>query len=129
MVRLIVSIVILIVLAVLLIFNGTYMTPVNLFGYHIEKVPVVVVAIVGFVLGVLYSFVLYLMRSLAKWRSSSIKSKDREVRLREKQLNDLADQLTESGGGPSAGAALPQEESPEAPAADRPARRSAKKKR
>jgi uncharacterized integral membrane protein len=47
MARLIVSIVILVVLAVLLIFNGTFMTPVSLFGYRIERVPVVVVAIVS----------------------------------------------------------------------------------
>jgi uncharacterized integral membrane protein len=108
MVRLIISLVILVVLAVLLIFNGTFMTPVNLFGYHIEKVPVVVVAIVGFVFGILYSFVIYFMRFLAKRHSATIKSKDREVRMREqeikekeKNLDTLAEDLADSQGAVS----------------------------
>jgi uncharacterized integral membrane protein len=136
MVRLIISLVILVVLAVLLVFNGTFMTPVNLFGYQIERVPVVVVAIVGFVFGVLYSFVLYLMRFLAKRHSTTIKSKDRDVRMREqeikekeKQLDTLAGDLAESVGGTTAGPADQDLGVPEPPAAGRRLRRIARKKK
>jgi len=99
MVRLIISVVIIVVLAVLLAFNATFMTPVNLFGYRIESVPTIAVAIAGFVLGLLYSFVLYLMRFLAKRRSTSIRSKDRDVREREQELKEKEkhlEDLTES---------------------------------
>jgi uncharacterized integral membrane protein len=136
MVRLIISIVILVVLAVLLLFNGTYMTPVNLFGYRIERVPVVVVAIAGFVLGVLYSFVLYLMRFVAKRRSKAIRSKDQDVRLREqeikekeKHLENLAGDLAEAQGGPAGGSADQDVGASEPPGAGRRARRPEKKKK
>ncbi len=105
MVRLIVSVVIIVVLAVLLAFNATFMTPVNLFGYRIESVPTIAVAIAGFVLGLLYSFVLYLMRFLSKRRSTSIRSKDRDVRTREQELKEKEkrlEDLTETQAGPEA---------------------------
>ncbi len=76
MVRLIVGIAVLVVLAVLLLFNGTYMTPISLFGYRFERVSVAVVAAAGFVLGILYSFLLYLMRFLNRRRRKAIKSRD-----------------------------------------------------
>jgi membrane protein implicated in regulation of membrane protease activity len=110
MVRLIISVVIIVVLAVLLAFNAVFVTPISLFGYRIENVPTVAVAIAGFVLGVLYSLVLYLMRFLAKRRSTTIRSKDRDVRLREqevkekeKRLEDLAGGMAEAEGGPATG--------------------------
>ena len=134
MVRLIISTVILVVLAVLLIFNGTYMTEVNLFGYRIQGVPVVLVAVIGFVFGVLYSFVLYLMRFLAKRRKATIKSKDHDVRIREqeliekeKHLDNLAEDLTESAGGTAAGSADQGLGVSEPPVARRRLRRSARK--
>jgi uncharacterized integral membrane protein len=124
MVRLIISLVILVVLAVLLVFNGTFMTPVNLFGYRIERVPVVVVAIVGFVFGILYSFVLYFMRFLARRRSATIKSKDREVKMREqeikekeKNLDTMAEDLADSRSGAASGPADQESGAPEPPAA------------
>jgi uncharacterized integral membrane protein len=110
MVRLIISVVIIVVLAVLLAFNAVFVTPISLFGYRVENVPTIAVAIAGFVLGVLYSMVLYLMRFIAKRRSTTIRSKDRDVRMREqevkekeKHLEDLAGDLTEEKSGPATG--------------------------
>jgi len=127
MVRLIVSIVIIVVLAVLLAFNATFVTPVNLFGYRIESVPTIAVAIAGFVLGLLYSFVLYLMRFLAKRRSTSIRSKDRDVRAREQELKDKEkhlEDLAESQTSPATDSG-----EPELPEASPRARRWGRKKK
>ncbi len=127
MVRLIVSVVIIVVLAVLLAFNATYMTPINLFGYRIESVPTIAVAIAGFVLGLLYSFVLYLMRFLAKRRSTSIRSKDRDVRAREQEVKDKEkrlEDLSETQGSPATDTG-----EPELPEAGPRARRWARKKK
>jgi uncharacterized integral membrane protein len=136
MVRLIISVVIIVVLAVLLAFNATHKTDVNLFGYRIESVPTIAVAIAGFVLGVLYSFVLYLMRFLSKRRSKAIRSKDQDVRLREqeikekeKHLENLAGDLAEARGGPAGGSAGQDVGAPKPPDAGRRARRSEKKKK
>jgi uncharacterized integral membrane protein len=127
MVRLIISIVILVVLAVLLIFNGTFMTPVSLFGYRIEGVPVVVVAIVGFVLGVLYSFMLYLMRFFAKRRSTTIQSKDRDVRTREQEVKEKEKRLEDLAETQESPAADSSE--PELPEASPRARRWGRRKK
>jgi len=136
MVRLIISIAILVVLAILLLFNGTYMTPINLFGYRFERVSVAVVGIVGFVLGLLYSFLLYLMRFLSRRRSKAIQSKDENVRLREQgikekemYLDSLAGDLDQAQGGPAGGSADLDTGVPEPSGAGRRALRPRRKKK
>ena len=105
MVRLIVGVVILVLLGVLFAMNGANSTPLNLFGYRMENVPIIAVAIAGFVLGVLYSFILYFLRFLARRRRASLKDKDREVRSRERSVQDqekrletLAEDLSAANG-------------------------------
>jgi uncharacterized integral membrane protein len=105
-IRLIVGVLILILLGVLFALNGTNVTNVNLFGYKMENVPIIAVAIAGFVLGVLYSFILYFMRFLARRRKASLQERDRAVRDRERTLQDrekrlenVAETLDASGTG------------------------------
>jgi uncharacterized integral membrane protein len=105
-IRLIVGVLILILLGVLFALNGTNVTNVNLFGYQMENVPIIAVAIAGFVLGVLYSFILYFMRFLARRRKASLQDRDRAVRDRErtvqdreKRLETMAETLDASGSG------------------------------
>ena len=112
MVRLIVGVVILVLLGVLFAMNGANSTPLNLFGYRMENVPIIAVAIAGFVLGVLYSFILYFLRFRARRRRASLKDKDREVRSREKVVQDqekrletLAEDLS-AANGPGQGSGL-----------------------
>lgn len=93
MVRLIVGVVILVLLGVLFAMNGANSTPLNLFGYRMENVPIIAVAIAGFVLGVLYSFILYFLRFLARRRHASLKDRDREVRSRERSVQDQEKRL------------------------------------
>jgi uncharacterized integral membrane protein len=92
-VRLIVGVVILILLGVLFALNGTNVTNLNLFGYQMENVPIIAVAIAGFILGVLYSFILYFMRFLARRRRASLQDRDRAVRDRERTVQDREKQL------------------------------------
>ena len=108
MVRLIIGVLILIVLGVLFALNGTNTTPLNLFGYQMENVPIIAVAIAGFVLGVLYSFILYFMRFVARRRRASIQNRDRAVRDRErtvqdreKRLENMQDTLDTAGPDPA----------------------------
>ena len=92
-VRLIVGVVILILLGVLFALNGKNEANLNLFGYQMENVPIIAVAIAGFVLGVLYSFILYFMRFLARRRRASLQDRDRAVRDRERTVQDREKQL------------------------------------
>jgi uncharacterized integral membrane protein len=113
-VRLIVGVLILIVLGVLFAMNGTNVTNINLFGYQMQDVPIIAVAIAGFVLGVLYSFILYFMRFLARRRRASLQNRDRSVRDRErtvqdreKRLETLEENLDTAAPGPGDG--IPEE--------------------
>jgi len=92
-IRLIVGVLILVVLAVMFAMNGGNSTPLNLFGYRLESVPVIAVAVAGFVLGVLYSFILYFLRFLDRRRRASLKDRDRSVRGREQALQDKEKRL------------------------------------
>jgi uncharacterized integral membrane protein len=92
-IRLIVGVLILILLGVLFAMNGTNVTNVNLFGYRMENVPIIAVAIAGFVLGVLYSFILYFMRFVSRRRRASRQDRDRAVRDRERTVQDREKQL------------------------------------
>jgi uncharacterized integral membrane protein len=93
--RLIVSVLILVLLAVLFIFNGgpDNQAEVNLFGYRMQNVPIIAVAVAGFILGVLYSFVLYFLRFVARRRKASLQERDRAVRDRERSLRDREKEL------------------------------------
>jgi uncharacterized integral membrane protein len=93
MVRLIVGVLILILLGVLFALNGKNEANLNLFGYQMENVPIIAVAIAGFVLGVLYSFILYFMRFLARRRRASLQDRDRSVRDRERTVKDREKEL------------------------------------
>lgn len=90
MIRLIYSIVLLVVLAVLVVFNARYTTTFSLFGRGFEEVPVIAVALVSFVLGVIYSFVFYVLRFLDKRRRVKLKQRGEQVRTRERELQERA---------------------------------------
>jgi len=93
MVRLIIGVLILILLGVLFALNGRNEANLNLFGYQMKNVPIIAVAIASFVLGVLYSFILYFMRFLARRRRASLQDRDRSVRDRERTVQDREKEL------------------------------------
>jgi uncharacterized integral membrane protein len=86
MVRLIFSIIFLIILAVFIAFNATYSTGVNLFGYKMESVPTVAVVLLTLVVGVLYSFGLYVTSYFSKKQSSKAKTKKQKNAAKAKEL-------------------------------------------
>jgi uncharacterized integral membrane protein len=96
MVRLIFSVVMLVLIAVLIVLNAGTIVSFNLFGWTFPEVPVIVVAIAGFTVGVLYSFLFYLLRSVAKIRRARME--ERHDRLRERA--EKAEAAVQQGGTP-----------------------------
>jgi len=90
--KLIVSALILIALAVLIVLNVNYRSTVNLFGAQFENVSVIVIAIAGFVLGVIYTVIIYVINLLNKQRKDSQKKKreglkQKEVELKQREVS------------------------------------------
>jgi uncharacterized integral membrane protein len=86
MVRIIVSMVLLIVLAVLVSFNLGFTTSVSLFGARFDQVPVMAVALLSFATGVIYSLFLYIGRFLHTRKKEDLARRDKEVSERERKL-------------------------------------------
>lgn len=80
MIRLIGSVVLLLVVAVLVVLNAEHTTPFNLFGYNIESVSVIGVALISFAIGVLYSFILYAMHYVQRARKRKLATRESEVK-------------------------------------------------
>ncbi len=99
MARIIITVIFLIAIAVLIILNIGSNAPVNVFGWKVEEMPVSVVAIVSFVVGVLYSFIFYLMSYIERGRrdrmdkrKKKLKSQEAELKSREQEVGQLAEE-------------------------------------
>lgn len=102
--RIIFSILSLIALAVIIVMNAGTIGSFNVFGWEFEEVPIVVIAIISFVLGAVYSFIFYITSYLARNRKEklamqkqrlksqeeTIKTKDASLKAREKQADAIA---------------------------------------
>ena len=97
MIRLIVGVLILAVLAVLFALNAGNKTDLNLFGSKLQQVSVVVVAVASFILGVLYSFIVYFLRFIDRRRRASLKDRDQKVRTREQAVREEQKRLETLG--------------------------------
>jgi uncharacterized integral membrane protein len=86
MVRIIVSMLLLVVLAVLVTFNLGFTTSVSLFGARFDAVPVTAIALLSFALGVVYSLFLYVGRFLHARRREDLERRDKEISERERAL-------------------------------------------
>jgi len=94
MVRIIVSMVLLVVLAVLVSFNLGFTTSVSLFGARFEQVPVMAVALLSFAMGVVYSLFLYIGRFLQTRKREDLARRHKEVSERERKI---AERESEAG--------------------------------
>jgi uncharacterized integral membrane protein len=74
MTKLIASAVILVALAILVILNVNYKSTINLFGAQLDNVSVVVIALAGFALGIIYSVLLHITNRVARRRKVSLKN-------------------------------------------------------
>ena len=86
MIRFIVSLLILALLALVVALNQTSTANLNLLGVRLESIPTIVVAIVGFALGVASSVVVYLMGVLDKRRIRAIRAREQELARREQAV-------------------------------------------
>lgn len=93
MLRLIISIFFLVILAVLIALNLGHNTSFNFYGLKLQEIPVMVIAILSFVVGVLYSFVYYFSNYLAKMSKNRIKKKGMLVKTREMELEEKEEEL------------------------------------
>jgi uncharacterized integral membrane protein len=103
MIRLIIGVVILVLLGVLFALNGRNTATVNLFGYEAKEVPVIAVAIVSFVLGVLYSLVLYLLRFIDRRRKAGLRSREQELKDLKSSRSAAPGSAGTPGGEPAPG--------------------------
>ncbi len=102
--RIIFSILSLIILATIIVMNAGTISSFNVLGWEFEEVPIIVIAIISFVLGALHSFIFYITSYLARGRKeklamqkqqlksqeASIKTKDASLKAREKQADAVA---------------------------------------
>jgi uncharacterized integral membrane protein len=88
MTRIIITAVLIVLLAILVVFNLRFTTSVSLYGIQMTDIPVMAVAFVSFALGLVYSLVLYLGRYLRRQSRQRLEQRSREVARREQELSD-----------------------------------------
>lgn len=93
--RLIMSIVMLVILAVLVAFNASSTTQIRLPGIRMEDASVVAIALVSFVLGVIYSFLLYVFARIDRRRTERLKKKKQKLADREDSIDEREDAIDE----------------------------------
>ncbi|MHB9152564.1 MAG: LapA family protein [Spirochaetales bacterium] len=89
MVRIIVSVILLVLLAVFVSLNIGYTTSVNLFGARVfDSVSIVAISALSFAFGIVYSFFMYLGSFLRRKAKRELANKGRDMKAREKQLDN-----------------------------------------
>jgi uncharacterized integral membrane protein len=86
MARIIVTVILVVVLAVLVSMNLGFTTSVNLFGTRFDSVSVVAVAALSFAVGVVYSLFIYIGRFLNRRAKRGLANRDRTLTERERNL-------------------------------------------
>jgi uncharacterized integral membrane protein len=114
MARIILSIIFIIVIVLFVSFNVRNTTSLSLFGKPIEDVSVVSVALISFVVGILYSFVFYAASYFSKQRRGRIKAQEQLTRIKGKEIKEREKKLEKAGerkGGGAPATPAPQGES------------------
>lgn len=100
MIWIIINIFFLIFVAILMFLNGDNSVSFNFFGIAKDNVPTVVILMLGFICGILYSFIMYVVHYFKKMNlnifkkkkkkikdlEGSVKEKEKEIKEREKSL-------------------------------------------
>lgn len=90
MIRLIVTVVLIVLLAILVAFNLRFTTTISLYGIQFADVPAMAVALVSFALGVVYSLFLYVGRYLHGKSRQRLDERRKDVARREQELSGQA---------------------------------------
>jgi len=101
MAKLIASAATLVILSILIILNLNNKSAINLFGANLENVSIIVIALAGFILGILYSVVVYIANRHAKRRKASMRKKDQRVATKASEVTERQD-LTQTDSEPAA---------------------------
>lgn len=109
MVRIIVSATLIVLLAVLVAFNIRYTTSVSIYGAEFTGVPVLVVALLSFALGVMYSVFLYVSRYVGRTRRKGIEDRHRQISRREAEVAARETALARNDGSTQEAAPADQE--------------------
>ncbi len=86
MIRLVISILLFIILAVFVALNAQNTTTIDVFGYEFEEVSVAAVVTITLAVGVLYSFILYVTNYFSKARAERLKNQKRKNKVRATEL-------------------------------------------
>ncbi|MFP4114827.1 MAG: hypothetical protein ACLFUA_10710 [Spirochaetales bacterium] len=86
--RIVFSIVSLVVLTIIIVMNVGTISSFNLLGRRFEEVPIVVIAIVSFVAGAVYSFIYYISSYFARSRKEKLAMQKQRLKSQEKQMKD-----------------------------------------
>ena len=81
MIRIILSIILIVLLVVFVSMNVKFTTTLNLFGRTAEQVHTVVVVLLSFVLGILFSFIIYFMSYLTRRRKARLTAREEIIRM------------------------------------------------
>ena len=85
-VRIIVSAILLVLLAVLVAFNTQFTTSVSVFGVRFDGLPMIAVALVSFAFGIIYSLFLYVSGYLHRKSRQGLETKGKALAQRERDL-------------------------------------------
>lgn len=91
--RLIMSMLMLVVLAIVVGYNASSTTPFAVPGLRLEDASVVAIALVSFVLGVLYSFLLFLLSRFDRRRVERLKNRKKKLSEKEGELHQREEQV------------------------------------
>ncbi len=114
MVRIIVTVVLVVLIAVLVWMNVPFKTTVSLFGAQYTDVPVVAVAALSFALGIVYSLFIFFTRYLRRRAKNSIDTRRRAISERERLVAEKEAAAARGAGDAKSaptGSEQPQEQS------------------
>ncbi|HTP59955.1 MAG TPA: LapA family protein [Spirochaetia bacterium] len=103
MVRIVVSVILLVALALLVIWNQGTTATINIFGAKVQSVPVVAIALLSFAIGVVYSLFLYIAQYLHGRKRKALDAKDKAITERERALHAREEEAKRGAEKPAAG--------------------------
>jgi hypothetical protein len=77
--------------------NVKFTTPINLFGKSAEEVHTVVVVLLSFTLGIIYSFILYFMSYLTRMRKARLTDREKTAGMDRQEIADREEEIRHMG--------------------------------
>jgi uncharacterized integral membrane protein len=97
--RIILSIIFIIIIVVFVSFNVKNTTSLSLFGKPVEEVSVVSVALISFVIGILYSFIFYVSSYFSKMRKGRLKAQEQLTKIKGREIKEKEKKLEKAVAG------------------------------